>query len=126
VTSPSLATDPSHLPSKAGDRPEVAHLMNSDLVSRLRKEAYAHLRHGRLLLTGDRGAGKTGAMVLLLLEALRHRQRVTDAAKANVPVPVWLTLGSWVPSEQDLRDWVTATIGRDHPYLSAAEFGPMR
>ena len=41
-----------------------------------------------------------------------------------MPVPVWLTLGSWDPSLQGLREWVTATISRDHPYLRATDFGP--
>ena len=72
----------------------------------------------------DPGAGKTGAMILLLLEALRYRQRMPETARTDVPVPVWLTLGSWDPSVQGLRDWVTATMGRDHPYLRATDFGP--
>jgi hypothetical protein len=63
-------------------------------------------------------------MILLLMEALRHRERVPDAARDDVPVPVWLTLGSWDPRSQGLRDWVTATIGLNHPYLRAQDFGP--
>jgi hypothetical protein len=63
-------------------------------------------------------------MILLLTEALRHRERVPDAARDDVPVPVWLTLGSWDPRSQGLRDWVTATIGLNHPYLRATDFGP--
>ena len=41
-----------------------------------------------------------------------------------MPVPVWLTLGSWNPLQQTLRDWVAATLARDHPYLRAVDFGP--
>jgi hypothetical protein len=36
---------------------------------------------------------------------------------------VWLTLGSWDPTSQGLRDWVTAVMARDYPYLKAADFG---
>jgi hypothetical protein len=121
---PSLVTDPSPLPSRSDDSPRAGQVLNSGLVTRLHDEVYARLQHGRLALVGAPGAGKTGAMILLLLEALRYRQRVPESARANVPVPVWLTLGSWNPGVQGLRDWVTATMSRDHSYLWATDFGP--
>jgi hypothetical protein len=99
-------------------------VLNSGVVTRLHDEVYARLHHGRLVLIGDPGAGKTGAMMLLLLEALRFRQQMPESARSGVPVPVWLTLGSWDPNAQNLRDWVTATLSRDHPYLRATDFGP--
>jgi hypothetical protein len=120
----SLPTDPGPLPSGADGLPRAGQVLNSGMVTRLHDEVYAKLRHGRLVLIGGPGAGKTAAMILLLLEALRYRQRTPDTARIDVPVPVWLTLGSWDPSEQGLRDWVTATISRDHPYLRATDFGP--
>jgi hypothetical protein len=121
AAAPLLPTDPGPLPSGADDLPQV---LNSGLVTRLHDEVYARLHHGRLVLIGDPGAGKTAAMILLLLEALRYRQRMPETARTDVPVPVWLTLGSWDPGVQGLRDWVTATMGRDHPYLRAIDFGP--
>ena len=124
TAAPSLPTDPGPLPSGADDPPGAGQVLNSGLVTRLHDEVYARLHHGRLVLIGDPGAGKTGAMILLLLEALRYRQRMPETARTDVPVPVWLTLGSWDPSVQGLRDWVTATISRDHPYLRATDFGP--
>jgi hypothetical protein len=124
AASPSLPTDPGPLSSDGDDRSGTGQVLNSGLVTRLHDEVYARLRHGRLVLIGGPGAGKTGAMILLLIEALRHRERVPDAARATVPVPVWLTLGSWDPRSQELRDWVTATIGLNHPYLRAQDFGP--
>ena len=87
-------------------------------------EVYARLRHGRLVLTGGPGAGKTGAMLLLLLAALRHRTDESQLKPTHIPVPVWLTLGSWNPDRQSLRDWVVDSLQRDHPYLKAADFGP--
>ncbi len=104
--SPSLATDPNPIPSDTEER-------TAGQVRRL------------VLLRGP-GAGKTGAMILLLIEALRHRERVPDATRARIPVPVWLTLGSWDPSLQGIRDWVTATISRDHPYLGQGISDQMR
>jgi hypothetical protein len=93
---------------------------------------YARLRHGRLVLIGSPGAGKTSAMILLLMQALHYRELVSRGKRARVPVPVWLTMGSWNPgrkakpgkTEMGLRSWVTKTIIRDHPYLLAEEFGP--
>jgi hypothetical protein len=124
TAAPSLPTDPGPLPSSADDLPGAGQVLNSGLVTRLHDEVYARLRHGRLVLIGGPGAGKTGAMILLLLEALRYRQGMPEAARTDVPVPVWLTLGSWNPSVHALRDWVIATISRDHPYLRATDFGP--
>jgi hypothetical protein len=57
------------------------------------------------------------------MEALKHRDRLPPEDRASVPVPVWLTLGSWDPTSHGLREWVTATVARDHPCLRAANFG---
>jgi hypothetical protein len=91
-------------------------LLESGVVSRLHDEMYARLPHGRLVLTGESGAGKTGAMMLLLLAALSHR--------ASLPVPVWLTLGGWEPEKTPLLVWAAQTMTRDHPALRAADYGP--
>jgi uncharacterized membrane protein len=124
AASPSLATDPTPIPAGTDERSGTAPVLSSGVVTRLHEDLYTRLHHGKLVLMGGPGAGKTGAMILLLIEALRHRELLPDGARAHVPVPVWLTLGSWEPSLQGLRDWVTATIRRDHPYLAARDFGP--
>ena len=124
VSSPALSTDPDALPPGAGNGPTSQAVLSSGVVTRLHDEVYARLRHGRLVLIGGPGAGKTGAMLLLLVEALRHRDEVPGPDRPAVPVPLWLTLGSWDPTAQGLREWVVATMARDHPYLRAEEFGP--
>jgi hypothetical protein len=124
TAAPSLVTDPDPLPPDGDDQPRVGQVLDYGVVTRVHDEVYARLHHGRLMLIGGPGAGKTGAMILLLLEALRYRKRVSERARTDVPVPVWLTLGWWDPGMQGLREWVMATIGRDHPYLRATDFGP--
>lgn len=67
---------------------------------------YGGLASGRLVITGAPGAGKTGAGILLLLEALRYRERLPDAARTLVPVPVMFTLAGWNPERTSFQTWL--------------------
>lgn len=67
---------------------------------------YGGVGSGRLVIVGAPGAGKSGAAVLLLLDALRHRRGVPDAERAGVPVPMLFTLHEWNPRTQPLRTWL--------------------
>ncbi|MGH3781682.1 MAG: hypothetical protein ACRDRO_13945 [Pseudonocardiaceae bacterium] len=71
---------------------------------------YAGLRSGRLVIAGPPGSGKSGAAVLLVLQALNHRntEGVTDRAK--VPVPVLFTLHDWDPRTQPVQDWLVSQL----------------
>lgn len=75
----------------AGPRPlpgsgEPVQVLASGVVIRLHDELYAKLPHGRLVLLGGPGAGKTGAMILLMLAALKGRADLKDAKeRARVP-----------------------------------------
>ncbi|MGH3931530.1 MAG: hypothetical protein ACRDTF_16345, partial [Pseudonocardiaceae bacterium] len=127
ITTPVVGTVPRPLPQPNPDEPNpdpLAVLLDAGVVTRLHDEVYRKLPHGRLVLLGGRGAGKTGAMILLLLAALEHRHRVPEAQRGQVPVPVWLTLGGWDPTTQTLHQWATTTMYRDHPYLRAPDYGP--
>jgi hypothetical protein len=121
VTAPGArGTGPQRLPGT----PKAEELLASGVVSRLHDEVYARLTHGRLVLIGESGAGKTGAMILLLLAALSHRASLPGGDRERVPVPVWLTLGGWEPEAVSLQEWARRTMRRDHPALLAAAYGP--
>jgi len=115
---PPPGTGPKPLPTLAGP----AELLTTGVVTRLHDEVYARLPHGRLVLVGGPGAGKTGAMILLLLAAL-DRLSMLDAPGALVPVPVWLTMGGWNSLSVPLAEWVIGVLNRDYPALRAAQYG---
>ena len=120
ATSPAPGTGPPPLP----DLGRPGELLATGVVTRLHDEVYARLPHGRLVLIGGPGAGKTGAMILLLLAALDWRARLTGDQRERVPVPVWLTLGGWNPATMSLRDWAVGAMDRDYPALRAPDYGP--
>lgn len=117
---PAAGTGPPPLPELG----EPGELLESGVVTRLHDEVYARLPHGRLVLLGGPGAGKTGAMILLLLAALDRRISSSGAQRAKIPVPVWLTLGGWDPVTTSLQKWAVVTMNRDHPALRAVDYGP--
>jgi len=72
---------------------------------------YSGLASGRLLIVGGPGTGKSSAAVLLLLDALRHREQTTDPAdRARIPVPVFFTLHDWDPDRQSVVSWLSAKL----------------
>lgn len=96
-------------------------LLTAGVVTRLREQLYAHLgRPARIVILGGPGAGKTVAMMLLLLDVLRRR-----SAGSAEPVPVWLTLGGWDPRVVPLREYAASVLERDYPHLSAVPAGPV-
>lgn len=71
---------------------------------------YAGIASGRMLVVGAPAAGKSGTAVLLVLDALEHRERVEDEDRAQVPVPVLLIAHSWDPTTCSVQDWFTARL----------------
>lgn len=78
---PAPGTGPPPLPGFE----EPGALLESGVVTRLHDEVYARLPHGRLVLLGGPGAGKTGAMILLLLAGLDRRASLSSEQRANSP-----------------------------------------
>jgi hypothetical protein len=78
---------------------------------------YGGLRSGRLVIAGPEGSGKTGAAVLLLLEALQHRAQLPDDKRQQVPVPVLFTFHDWDPIHERVQDWLIRQLQRTYSDL---------
>ncbi|GAA5149791.1 hypothetical protein GCM10023321_14150 [Pseudonocardia eucalypti] len=84
---------------------------------------YGGLGSGRLVIVGAPGAGKSGAAILLVLDALRHRGQVAEAERDRVPVPVLVTLQQWSPRTQSLRAWLAGQLCGAYPGLLSGRGG---
>jgi hypothetical protein len=85
---------------------------------------YGGLGSGRLVILGEPGAGKSGAAILLLLDALTHRADFgTTEERARVPVPVLFTVHGWEPNSEPLAGWLAGRLTEDYPLLRAREYG---
>ena len=80
---------------------------------------YGGLGSGRLVIVGDPGAGKSGAAVLLILAALKHRNEVPGDDRPRVPVPVMFTLHGWDPNRQRIHDWIATKLQQTYPLLAS-------
>lgn len=78
---------------------------------------YAGIASGRVVVVGAPGAGKTGSAVLLVLDALEHREGVEDTERARVPVPVLLTVYGWDPATCPVQDWLVGRLVASYPLL---------
>ncbi|HKR52554.1 MAG TPA: hypothetical protein VJT72_23845 [Pseudonocardiaceae bacterium] len=76
---------------------------------------YGGIASGRVVVVGEPGAGKSGAAVLLVLDALAHRDSLDDTQRARVPVPVLFTAHGWDPTICSVQDWLSARLAADYP-----------
>lgn len=75
-------------------------------------------RNPRLVIRGPTGSGKSVFARRLMAELLKIRRK-------NDPVPVFLPLWSWDPTQQNLNDWMKYQIGLAYPELrDKASYGP--
>jgi len=79
---------------------------------------YGGLGSGRLVIVGAPGSGKSGAAVLLVLAALKHREQVSGTERLQVPVPVMFTLHGWDPHAQRVQDWLAVMLQQTYPLLA--------
>jgi predicted NACHT family NTPase len=66
----------------------------------------------RLVVLGKWGAGKTVHALLFTLGWLERRQ-------PGDPVPVIFSLGSWIPEQQRLDEWLSERLADDYPFLGS-------
>ena len=78
---------------------------------------YGGLGSGRLVITGPPGSGKTSAAVLLVLDALRHRDGLPADQRSQVPVPVLFTTYGWDPRRQSAVHWLVEKLQDTYPLL---------
>lgn len=71
---------------------------------------------GRLVVLGEPGSGKTMLMVRLVLDLLAGRS-------SGGPVPFLVSLASWNPEQQDLREWLAGQLAVGRPALSGPAWG---
>ena len=79
---------------------------------------YGGLRSGRLVIAGAPGSGKSSAAVLLVLAALKHRDRVRAEDRVKVPVPVLFTAQDWDPRRQPVKEWLTGRLQQTYPLFA--------
>jgi hypothetical protein len=84
---------------------------------------YGGLGSGRLVIAGPAGSGKSGAAILLILTALRHRRDVASSDRPHVPVPLLFTAHDWDPVSQRVGDWLAARMGQTYPMFQGQAGG---
>lgn len=72
-------------------------------------DTFNEIPSGRLVVLGRAGAGKT---------ILTSRFVLTLLTSRPVPVPVIFSLGSWDPTVNPLRDWLTGQLISNYPFLA--------
>jgi len=82
---------------------------------------YGGLGSGRLIIAGEAGSGKSGAAVLLVLEALAHRRQVTDDERPEVPVLVLFTAHEWDPVNQPIQGWLMLQLQQAYPLFAGQQ-----
>jgi hypothetical protein len=120
IAGPMTAAAESH---RFAPLPGLAETRKTDLVSgdtRNLHGLYGGLRSGRLIIAGPAGSGKTGAAVLLVLGALRHREQISGEQRPQVPVPLLITAHDWNPHHKPAADWLTQKLQITYPWLAAS------
>ncbi|MER6831971.1 hypothetical protein ABT352_38695 [Streptosporangium sp. NPDC000563] len=79
--------------------------------------AFLDLPHGRLVVLGEPGAGKSVLAILLTLGLLQHRQTLPPEERDRAPVPVLVPIASWNPEAEHLKAFLARRLGEEYPRL---------
>ncbi|HEY3607401.1 MAG TPA: TIR domain-containing protein [Pseudonocardiaceae bacterium] len=84
-----------------------------DLHGRLDQiaDSYRRIPSGRLVVLGRAGSGKTILGLRFVLDLL-------DTRMPGEPVPEIFSFGSWNPTIEPLKDWLSGQLSRDQPGLA--------
>lgn len=74
-------------------------------------DLYRTAEHGRLVLLGEPGAGKSVFLDRLVRDLLRER------GDSNAAVPVIVNLNAWTPASGTLIDWIVDRLTLDYPFV---------
>lgn len=86
-------------------------------------DAYGGVNSGQLVIMGEYGSGKSAAAILMLLDALGHRDGLDEVQRAKTPVPVLLTAHGWDPRHQDLSQWLATRLAEVYQFLRSTRDG---
>ncbi len=100
-------------------RPEAGRLLDAGMLGDLH-ELYGDPEVDKVVILGKAGAGKSGVLIQLLLEALRERERSPAGDRYDIPVPVLLALGDWDPTSAGLVEWADGVLRRDYGRAATA------
>ncbi|MEU8709314.1 NACHT domain-containing protein [Streptomyces sp. NPDC048565] len=78
-----------------------------DQAARRLAQGYRRVPSRRLVMLGEPGSGKSVLAAMLNLGLLAEREQ-------GAPVPVVLTLSTWDPVSESLRDWIESTLGTNY------------
>jgi hypothetical protein len=84
---------------------------------------YSGVDSGRLIILGGPVAGKSGAGIWLLRDALAYRTKATASDRVRIPVSVLITMQGWNPISESLAYWLATRLTRDYALLRAPEYG---
>jgi hypothetical protein len=101
------------LPSGPDDVPPD---LRSDAIASV-ATAFQSLRRRRLVALGAAGSGKSTLAMMLTVELATRR-------RPDEPVPVLLSVASWLPGEEHLHTWLRRRLTEEYPVLlDAGRFG---
>ncbi len=113
----SAALESRQFPPLPGLAPTVLRQLRRGRLEELHA-VYGGLGSGRLVIIGGPGAGKSGAAVLLILDALKYRAQMPEPERQLTPVPILISAHGWDPGAQRISQWLAARLQQTYPMFA--------